>query len=30
MPLAPLFIFIFNKSLHEALSGTQVVNVRLG
>ncbi len=30
LPIEPLFIFIFNKGLHEALTGTRVVNVRLG
>jgi len=30
MPLVPIFIFIFNKGLHEALSGTRIVNVRMG
>jgi uncharacterized RDD family membrane protein YckC len=30
LPLAPLFIFIFTKGLHEALSGTRVVNVKMG
>ena len=30
LPLAPVLIYIFNKGLHETLSGTRVVNVRLG
>ena len=30
LPLAAVFIFVFEKSIHEALSGTKVVNVRLG
>ena len=30
LPIEPLFIFIFNKGLHEAITGTRVVNVRLG
>ena len=30
LPIEPLFIFLFNKGLHEAFTGTRVVNVRLG
>ena len=30
LPIEPLFIFIFSKGLHEAFTGTRVVNVRLG
>ena len=30
LPVEPLFIFIFRKGLHESLTGTRVVNVRLG
>jgi hypothetical protein len=30
IPLAPIFIFIFTKGLHESLTNTRVVNVRMG
>ena len=30
IPLAPIFIFIFTKGLHESLTSTRVVNVRMG
>jgi len=30
LPLEPLLIYLFNKGLHEAITGTRVVNVKLG